>query len=204
MKIPFIVLAAASIVFCQTKAITDNGSEVVLYNDGTWKYVSLVDSAKIDTNPTPFEKSKTATFLVRSKNGPVGFWINPRKWKFERNEESGAEYAFESKDQSVFATVFVEKLDIPLMNLRNIAIENAKDAAPDVRIVHEELRTVNGNLVLMLEMRGTIQGINFTYINYYMTEKKCAIQLVTYQVTSGLDENRKKAETFLNGLVLLD
>jgi hypothetical protein len=58
----------------QIKALTDNGDEVLLNSDGTWKYIndSTYNANKIDTNKIDFLKSKEATFLVKSTKTNCG------------------------------------------------------------------------------------------------------------------------------------
>ena len=87
--------------------------------------------------------------------------------------------------------------------MKSIAFENAKSAAPDIRIVDEEYRIVNGTKVLMIQMSGTIQGIKFTYYGYYYSNENGTIQLLTYTATNLLKEYNQDIEAFLNGLVEL-
>jgi len=49
--------------------------------------------------------------------------------------------------------MIAEKMEIPLESLKEIVLDNAKEAAPDIKIVKEEYRTVNGIRVLMMQMK---------------------------------------------------
>ncbi len=84
---------------------------------------------------------------------------------------------------------------------KGIAIENAKDAAPDIKVINEEYRSVNGVQVLMMQMSGTIRGMRFTYYGYYYSNSNGTIQLLTYTGENLFPNYLNDIEEFLNGLV---
>ena len=86
--------------------------------------------------------------------------------------------------------------------MAQIALENAKKAAPDARIVKEEYRVVNGNKVIYLEMEGTIQGIKFKYLGYYYSGRSGSTQYLTYTGANLVGEYKKDIERFLNGFTV--
>ena len=86
--------------------------------------------------------------------------------------------------------------------MAQIALENAKKAAPDARIVKEEYRVVNGNKVIYLEMEGTIQGIKFKYLGYYYSDRSGSTQYLTYTGANLVGEYKKDIERFLNGFTV--
>lgn len=73
--IPVFLLLISNICIAQTKAVTDTGEEVILYEDRTWKYANDFRDPKlaIKTNPVEFKKSNNANFLLKSKLAEVGF-----------------------------------------------------------------------------------------------------------------------------------
>ena len=81
-----------------------------------------------------------------------------------------------------------------------IALENARDAAPDAKIVKQEYRTVNGNKVLCLQLNGTMRGIKFAYLGYYISNESGTVQLVGFTAQSLFKEYQAEIEEFLNGL----
>src|SRR5205085_9670664 len=82
------ILTISNIAKSQIKALTENGQEVLLFNNGTWKYskdssnnnLASVDS--LTTNKKKFLKTSEATFLVKSTIFNVGVFINSAKWTF--------------------------------------------------------------------------------------------------------------------------
>ena len=97
--------------------------------------------------------------------------------------------------------IITERTEIPLLNLKEIALENARSVAPDVKVDKEEFRNVNGQKVLMMELSGTTQGIKFKYYAYYYSSKKGVVQLVTYSSLNLFEDYKKEMELMLNGLV---
>jgi len=202
----FICLLTSIIVNAQIKAVTANGDEVVLYKDGTWKYVDGVTKIGkiIDTNQTAFFKNPDATFRVKSsKVENIGIYLNPKKWSFKKGESSDAfEFEFTLKDKDAFGMIISERIELPIENLKAVAFENAQSAAPDINIVKEEYRIVNDTKIFFMQMNGTVQGVKFTYLGYYYSSPKGTIQLLTYTSQNLLTEYKMEMESLLNGIVV--
>ncbi|QCK15315.1 hypothetical protein [Mangrovivirga cuniculi] len=202
-----LLLISAVSAFAQKNAITEFGEEVVLFEDGSWEYVNKEDATKneIPENPKQFKRDKESSFLLKSKNLDVGFYVDPKSWTFKKaNENEEAEYEFESKDGNLYGMVISEKIEIPLITLKNIALENARSAAPDAKIIKEEYRNVNGLKVLHMQINGTMQGIKFSYYGYYYSDESGTVQYITFTAQNLLDIYKDKCEKLLNGLVKVD
>ncbi|GAB3688894.1 hypothetical protein GCM10027592_04550 [Spirosoma flavus] len=193
-------------VYAQIKAVTDKGDEVLLYANGTWKYSKDTEPAttEISTNPIPFKRSTSADFLLKSNRASIGFWLNPQKWTFKKGAEGeAAEYKLQAKNGDLYGMIIAEKIQVPLNMLKNIALKNARVAAPDIQLQQEEYRTVNGQRVLHLKMTGTIEGIVFTYYSYNYSDAGGTIQFLVYSSEKLMQQNQAVAEELLNGLVKL-
>jgi hypothetical protein len=199
-----ISLFAFNLTQGQLKAVTETGEEVILYDDGTWKYQNE-DEAEvkgIPTNSNKFEKSDESTFLLKSSKLNVGIYIDPKKWSFKKaTDNPDAEYELQLKDGDLYGMVITEKVEIPIEALKSIAVENAKSVAPDLKIVKEEYRIVNGIKVLLLQMNGTMQGVKFSYYGYYYSNTNGTVQFITYTSQNLMDSYRPQSEKLLNGLV---
>jgi hypothetical protein len=207
----FLFLGCAGISKAQISAITDNGKQVILYKNGTWKYLadstangnSTSDSLKL--NPVKFSKSASETFLVKSTIFNIGVFMDPHKWTMapHRENESIPEYKFSLKSGNGMAMLISEKVSISLENMTDVALVNAQKAALDARVTNREYRIVNGNKILFLEMSGTIEGIKFKYMGYYFSSPKGTMQLLTYTTEELYKETNKELEAFLNGFVVI-
>lgn len=188
----------------QQMGVTDTGDKVILYSDGRWVYAEKdsIHTDDIPTNSKSFKKDKSADFLLKSTRTTAGFWLNPKAWTYTTPEEgAAAEYELDHKNGSLYALVITEHLDLPLTSLGNIALQNAREAAPDVKVTQKEYRTVNGIKVLMMRMVGTIQDIRFSYFGYYYTNHGISVQYLVYSSETFMEDNLSAVEDLLNGLV---
>jgi hypothetical protein len=207
-KLIFTALASfylGGMLNAQVRAITENGEEVVLFENGQWEYIEsdeVVDEEEILMNPTKFTRPTTSTFLLKSSKFNVGTYLDSKKWSIEKGKGDDAyEYQLTLNQGDLYAMMITEQVEIPLESLKEIALENARDAAPDVYIVKEEYRTVNGLKVLVLQMNGTLSGIKFSYFGYYFSSEKGTIQFIGYTTQNLLSKYQKTIEDLLNGLV---
>jgi len=188
----------------QIMGVTDTGEKVVLYNDGRWVYAEQdsVKEAEIPTNAKAFKKSKSADFLLKSKRTETGFWLDPKVWTFTTPEaDAAAEYELDHQNGSLYGLVITENLDLSLTALANIALQNAREAAPDIKVTDKEYRMVNDKKVLMMRMVGTIQDIRFSYFGYYYTAPGVSVQYLVYTSETFMEENLPAVEELLNGFV---
>jgi hypothetical protein len=190
----------------QKKAITDKGDEVILYDDGTWKYATSLNREEkpFEINPVKFTRDKAGSFLLKSNRIHVGFWLDPKKWKFYKavNNED-AEFQMELREQSTQVVIISEKVQISLESLHQIVLTTLKAASPDLLILHEEYRMVNGLKVLYVQARGTISGMKANFYNYYYSDSSCTLQYDVIGLNKDAMADKKNAEELLNGLVAL-
>ncbi len=200
----FIIVSIAS--YAQQTAITETGDMVILYDDGTWSYLhkDTIDADDININPEKFSLSDSSPFLLKSTRINMGCYLDPLKWTFEKtNENEAAEYEINNMELGLYGMMITEKLDLPLESLANIALDNARDAAPDVKVTEKQYRYVNGLKVLMMRMTGTIQDMKFSYYGYYYSTPKGATQFLVYSSEEIVNNNIAEIEQLLNGLVEL-
>ncbi|MBP7261213.1 MAG: hypothetical protein KBB37_07995 [Bacteroidia bacterium] len=201
------LLFCTFLVNAQIKALTENGEEVVLYSDGTWKALEKSDlENSVDTNTKQaFVKPTDAAFQLKSQKTNISININTKLWSFKKaTSNEDAEYDFQSKSKEMYAMLITEKIEIPIKNLRKIALSNARSVAPDVQIIKEEMRKVNGQYYLCMQMNGTIEGIKFTYYGYYFSSSKGTVQFISYTAQNLFESYKSDMESLLNGMSVLD
>ncbi len=204
----YLVLAICLLSFtvhANQRAVTDEGDIVILNSDGTWEYESPNSNptAEIPFNTETFKKGKNSTFTLKSKVNNSKFSFDPKIWSFKKGDGSNQhEYVFQLKDGDLYGTAITEGIEIELASFPQLALQNAKDAAPDARITKQEYRNVNGNKVMYVEIDGTMQGIKFKYLGYYFSNSTGSTQFLTYTGTSLVNRYRSDIENFLNGFEL--
>lgn len=205
MKKAFLLLLSLffiNLIQAQQKAVTETGEEVILYDDKTWKYQNedQISEIKIPTNPKKFTTDKKATFLLKSNKMNIGVNLNPKKWSFKKaTDNPEAEFELKLKDGDLYGMLITERVQIPLETLKLIALENGKSVAPDLAIVKEEYRNVNGLKVLLLQLNGTMKGIKFSYYGYYFSNTNGTVQFITYTSQNLLESYKTEIEKLLNG-----
>lgn len=192
----------------QIKALTEDGKEVILLDNKTWKYVNESDEKTLETistNEQSFEKSKDATFLIKSKKIDAGLYYNPKKWKPTKVAFSSPtlEHVFSNASVPNLYALFVsENAPIQtLKNLKDLLISGIQKNADYFRLKESEYRTINGIKVLHMKYNANAKGIDFEYIgNYYLTpEGYCGITVYTF--ANKYEESKNDMESFANGLV---
>lgn len=128
----------------------------------------------------------------------MGFWIDPKKWKFKKGD-ADAEFMLQLQGQDLYAMIITEKIEIPLESLQQIAFDNALKGAPDLVVVKKEYRTVNGLQILFIQMNGTMKGVKATYYGYYYSGLFGSIQFVTYIAQNLIKNYIKDCEELLSG-----
>lgn len=201
-----IFILSQLVLFAQTKALTETGEEVILNKNGTWRYANITPSYATSLDTLNLKKDANATFLIKGKTVKYGIYIDPKKWRFTANEDENNpyEYKFILKNGNAYGMLIPERAELTIELLKMAAVENAKKASPDAHISREETRRINGHIVTMLELRGSIKDLPFVYVGYYYVGKQGTIQFVTYTTESLIKENQKDLESFLNGLTLLE
>ena len=198
-----ILLLLAAISYAGQKAITDKGEEVILNSDGTWEYSDSARKAAniIKTNKTEFKRPADSSFLLKSTTNNSAYWINTDKWFFEKGKSNPeAEYQFRLKGEDLYGMAITERAEIPLESLANIALINAKEKIPDIKIVEQEFRIVNGKKLIHMVLNGTYNGIKVIYSGYYYSDASGVTQLIAYTTTNLVDKYKPEMYDFLNGL----
>jgi len=204
ISLVFLCLFVVNLAHSQKNAVTEIGEEVILYEDGTWKYQNEGDllEKEILTNSTQFIKDKESTFLLKSTKLNIGVYLDPKDWSFNKSiDDTDAEYELQLKGKDLYGRIITQKDEIPLETMKAIALEHGRVSVPDLRVVKEEYRTVNSVKVLLLQMNGTIQGVNFTYYGYYFSNSNGTVQFVAYTSKNLMSFYLPEAEKLLNGFV---
>lgn len=207
-----ILILTCSFLSSQIKALTEDGREVVLMENKTWRFVNETDEKTWDvikTDDTLLTKSNDATFLMKSKKVDAGIFINPKKWKtVKMSVLPTAEYTFQSltnPNTMILGCLMSENAPIQtLKNLRDVMLSSIQSKADYFKLNKSEYRTVNGNKVLYIDYSLNTSGMDFHYIgNYYLTEDGyCNVVVFSYE--KDFAKNQSEMLNFINGLVKTD
>ena len=99
-------------------------------------------------------------------------------------------------------TTISERSEIPLDELLEIGLTNAREAQPSVIVTRRGTRTVNGLVMLFQEMEGTVSGVPFTYYAHYFSDSSGTHQLLGWTATNLIGAHRSTIESFVSGFQL--
>ena len=201
------VLLQSLTFIAQQRALTEDGKEVVLFDNGTWKFVNESDAKALETtitNNNLFEKSRNASFLMKSKKLDVGVYFDPKKWKLAtQNISPHVEYFFAERNSNdgYFGFMITEKVQIAtLKNLKDLIIENVNRNVDYFRLKESEYRTVNGMKVLYIRYAANTKGMDFEYAgNYYINSDGYA-GVVGFSSQKVFEQSFGAVQELINGI----
>ena len=199
-------LGISNPIAAQIKAHTENGREVTLFNDGTWKYADEGGNriyAELTQNPIGQFKPYSATQSLNSSHINVKVFFDPKMWEYKRITPAEArEFEFTSKWGDGKAILTTEERIVKLEQLRLIAASSAIKMVPDIRVVSEEIRKVNDYEMLAIQFEGTVDGIPQLFLGYYYSGSIGTVQFLSWGSQGFFSENRKAFTHLLNGLMI--
>lgn len=191
----------------QIKALTEDGKEIILFDNKTWKFVNESDEktlAEIKNNDKVFEKSKDATFLMKSKKMNSGIYFNPKKWKIVNGGLTSPfiEYVFNNvSDSNLFAILGSENAPVQtLKNIKDLVIASVQRNTDYFRLKESEYRTINNIKVLYMNYVANAKGIDFEYIGNYYLNSEGYSSVTAYTFGNKYEENKIELENFINGI----
>lgn len=194
--LPIVLVLLSFASSAQIIAHTEDGTKVLLNEDGTWVY-----AAKAGEDGSG--DSGSELFLLKSDKANVGLRLNLENWSYERSDPGAdAEYEFSWEDEGVYGLMIAEDVEMSLEDLKEIAIENAKSVSTSFRLVDEDYTYINGKKVLILQMDATIKGYDISYLAYYYSGSSGTVQLLAYTTQNDFYGNKGYMEEFLDGLVI--
>jgi hypothetical protein len=146
-----------------------------------------------------FSTPPRATSSVDVLNGRFAVFFDPGKWKETKSDENGRKN-FQHVDGDSWASIIFERSEISIDMLQEIALKNARGLAPDVKVIEQERRSVNGTDVRLMRFEGNARGFKFTFYGYYYGGPQGTVQLVTWTGQNIFEDVKPDLEAFLNGL----
>jgi hypothetical protein len=144
---------------------------------------------------------RAATQELEVISGRAAISINPSLWK-ETKSTHGNQRIFQHISGDAYAMVITERIPTTLNELRERALNDARETDPDLKIVEEKLRRVNGTDLLMLRIEGKVDGIPMAVLGYYYSGLSGTVQVLTCTRPKLFRKHRRDFEDFLNGFHL--
>jgi hypothetical protein len=197
----FLSVSFAQAVTAQTKATTDDGKRVLLYDNGTWRpYEDSLEAPLVFYSKPPGAKTS-----VEGKEVLYRHFFDKSLWQTDITAvDDVKEHAFSLKQAFVFAMIIPEYVMMEMPFLRAAAFDNARTASKDMRIISEEQCIVNGYRADKVIMKGTVDGKAYTYYCLYYAGSRGVVQVITYCSTPLFEQHKQHMEDFLHGFTLIN
>lgn len=215
----FLTFSFYSNVYSQTKAITELGDTIYVYNNGTWSFELLEETPvvenfqipqiklDIDTVDTKYLIPRNSKKEVKNRKGLFSIKYNDQIWKripvATLNEE--AEFAFEHKESDLWCVLISEDTPIQVANLFLIAKSNMeKTIEAEAEIVKLEVKNVNGTEILNGVLKARYTGINFIFDSYYFSNDKGSVQFTIWTSETLWSKYKDDIDNLHNGFIVSD
>lgn len=189
-------LVAAAPLIAQVPATTFDGKAVMLYDNGTWKYAAADTASRPDTNTRA--ASSTVRDQVAILDGRAVLRYDPNKWRETPAGQPGRVMLAHLTGDGM-AMVIAEHLEMQVDTLAQVALDNARNAAPDVHLVSRTHVRVSGKDMVEMEFSGNLRGIAFTYLGRYYGGKEGSFQVLTFTGSSLFPEYEADFRELLDG-----
>jgi hypothetical protein len=210
MKTILFVLVTMTSFYCeaQIRAVTAEGEEVILNNDGTWKYVSFVEKVapEIKTNTQNFVKPLNARDLVISEVSTTRIYFDAKKWKIKKSKTNKyAEFEIESlKFKDLFGVLFTEKTEPDIILLTKHILDDCQKQSKDsINILKQEFRIVNNFKVIFVKHELKLKK-QFTYWRYFFSNEYGCGQFSLATAKEVTPEKEYEIEELLNGIIMIE
>jgi len=194
--------AMFSSALAQRYATTDDGQRIILSDDGTWDTVRVVDEIP---EGGPVNLTKPFSSKKSVKGGQIGYsiWYNPAKWSvMEKSLSEFAEYTMRHEDRDVMAMIIPERIEISLEQLVETAMKNVESASSEFRILDMKVATINGVEGKLIKLTARVQGIDFTYLNFYCSCDKGSFQFMSFTSNNLFSRYEKDLTDLISGFQL--
>jgi len=210
-KIPIVMmkkllLQAISLLFisqamAQITAVTEEGKAVILFGNGTWRYLN--DSLWIsNTGMQYFSTPENSTHVLTGKEPAYEIRYNAEKWKLLPDTlYKNADFSLENHDGEVIAMIITEKMQVPLQRIKDAAVENFNKTGTEFKITEEQKLNVNGTEGLLLKIDALVDDMPFSYLNGFFSTPQGTYQLITFTAYNLFDQYRNDMMDLICGFL---
>jgi hypothetical protein len=201
----------------QTRAVTEYGDTIYIYNNGTWSFEQLDETPeldelafltaelKIDTLDSDFSYSPKNKKEVQNTQGQFTIKYNDEQWKRvpPATLNDDAEFAFQSKKSDIWCIVISEETPIEADKLYRIAKKTmGENSGTEPKVIKTELRKVNGTEVIRGVLEASFSGITFIFDSYYFSNELGSVQFTTWTSNKVWERNESHILEMLNGFIV--
>lgn len=167
----------------------------------------LASACTVQLGPKETENAQEETSSEEASASVSGEFVNylvsydDDVWTVEEGGDTDEyEYLFSNKDESIFAMLIAERMELTYENLKTAALENFESVSDDVEVLDEKTVKVNGFDMHSMRTRVEMDGMTAVYEGYYYVGDEGSIQFVAYSLEEDAEASLDDIEALLSGL----
>ena len=134
--------------------------------------------------------------------GHIAIHYDPSEWTESTPATSDITKQYFHSSGELYVAVIAERVAIPVEAMLRIALDNARDVAPDVSATRRGSRLVNGTEVLFQEYQGTVDGISIAYLGHFYSDSNGTVQILGWTTSNLIEAHRDTVAQFVAGFVV--
>jgi len=118
----------------------------------------------------------TNGMIAKGKVIPYEIFYNPKKWKVTETIIGGdGEFIFTHENSTIEAEILPERYPSSIEVTKKIFLNNERDFDPNIEIISEEIKNINGNEILVMKLQGQIEDTPYMHYDYLYSDDKISI-----------------------------
>lgn len=192
----FLLAMINSSISSNDNIVTYEGRKIIINENYTWEYLNPDISNSSIKEIYPKNKNKV---LINSSNLKYGVYIDNEKWTSTTGINDEAELQFKNFEDTAYAMLIFEGLEIPIESMKELIILNANNIDPNARILNSEkcaIGNIEGELVTYTARSA---GLNFIFFTFISSNTKGTIQFICFTLDSEFDELKPEFVDLISG-----
>ncbi len=192
-------------------AVTEYGDSVVLLATGQWQLMAdyranlLLNNSPKDTSAIAYSIPAGAKGVVPKIEEQYTVWYNKETWESINPQllNREADIVFNLKGETEgYGMIIHDLVAIDLEQMQEIALNRVDKAADSKEVQKVEYREVNGQIVLYMELKAKVNGLDLQYYYYIGNPPGGTIQYIVFAAAPITAAIKQDLFGLLNGLVI--
>ena len=172
-----LILSGIVCLAAQDRTVTLDGRKIILHEDFTWEYAG---QEKKKGTIRVLDVDNTEKDLFQSSNGKYSVYVDTGYWMQTSGLNPQAQLQFKNHDDTAFAMIIHEGLELPLDSLKELMIINAGNLDPNARILDVEPCSINGLEGELVTYTAHTAGLDFIFFSFITSTHNGTVQFTCY------------------------
>jgi len=183
-------------LFAEGTVLLYNGKKIIIHDDFTWEYLNTAGES---TEVRSLDVNNGNKKYIGSSNGKYGVHVDFTKWQKTTGINDQAGIQLMNYDETAFAMVIFDGLEIPLESMKELMIINANNLDPNARIISSEKCLVGSVAGELITYTANSAGLNFVFYAFVTTSRKGTIQFTCFTLDNAFEDLKGDFEDLISG-----